>query len=271
MDQTFRPKKSLGQHFLKDTAIAYRIVKLLDIHEGENIFEIGPGQGALTRHIYGYNPGQLLLVEKDSCWVDYHSSVKQQNVSKVTIHHLDALKFSWETLCGSWKVISNLPYNVGSALIWDIVSRVQSMSRAVFMVQKEVADRLCACPGTKSYGVLSVWVQSFAKVEWGFIVKPHSFYPQPKVDSAIVTLYPKPREEQPKNSKTFAWIIKQCFQHRRKQMQSILRKIGFLNYYESLERIGISPSARPESLSNQLFQQLSQEFFLQLIDFPKKT
>lgn len=271
MEQSFWPKKSLGQHFLKDTGIACRIVKLLEIHEGENVLEIGPGQGALTKYIYDCNPSQVILIEKDCHWADYHSLTTQNNTSKIVTHQLDALQFSWETLCGSWKIISNLPYNIGSALIWDIVSRTQTMTQAVFMVQKEVADRLCACPGTKAYGALSVWVQSFSRVKWGFTVKPHSFYPPPKVDSAVVVLYPLDKEQQPKDSQLLAWIIKQCFQYRRKQMQSILQKIGFLNSCELLERIGISPTSRPETLPNKLFQQLSQEFLLQLIDFPQKT
>lgn len=93
----------------------------------------------------------------------------------------DALASLGSQLEGPWKIISNLPYNVGSPLMWDIVSRTPDLTRAVFMVQKEVAERLYAKPGTKDYGALSVWIQSYVRVEWGFVVGPGAFNPPPKV------------------------------------------------------------------------------------------
>lgn len=268
MEQPTYTKKSLGQHFLKDSQLAYNIVKLLDIQKGESVFEIGPGEGALTKHIINYEPGRFYLIEKDTYWAKQHFVNSRIYRDYVKVFHADALKFPWESLHGSWKIISNLPYNIGSPLIWDVVSRVHVMNQAVFMVQKEVAERLCATPGNKSYGALSVWVQSFVKVNWGVVVKPQAFKPPPKVDSAVVVMYPKTQEEKPQNRQVLAKIIKICFQQRRKQIQSILRNVKFSNVIEVLERIGVSPLARPESLSNIVFQQLSQEFYPQLIDFP---
>ena len=174
----------------------------------------------------------------------------------VQVLNADALAFPWESLEGPWKIISNLPYNVGSPLMWDIVSRTPDLTRAVFMVQKEVAERLYAKPGTKDYGALSVWIQSYVRVEWGFVVGPGAFNPPPKVDSAVVTFIPLPRERHPADPKALSSILKLCFQLRRKQLQSILRRAG-RDDTAALERLGIAPEARPETLTPEQFQQLA--------------
>ncbi len=261
-------KKQLGQHFLQDQEIASEIVSLLDIQKNESIFEIGPGQGALTKYIYTYNPKLVYLIEKDHYWASYHMElVKSSSLKNVKVIHKDALRFSWSTLQGAWKIISNLPYNVGSPLIWDIVSQVCCLKQAVFMVQKEVGERLCAVPGTKEYGALSVWVQSFVDVKRMFVVKPNAFKPKPKVDSVVVLVQPKEYSKRPRFPESLAWIIKNSFQQRRKQLQLILRNAGLDHVHEVLECVGIEPASRPESLSNVFFQKLSCEFYLQIIDF----
>ena len=147
--------------------------------------------------------------------------------------------------------------NLSSPLMWDIVSRTPDLTRAVFMVQKEVAERLYAKPGTKDYGALSVWIQSYVRVEWGFVVGPGAFNPPPKVDSAVVTFIPLPRERHPADPKALSSILKLCFQLRRKQLQSILRRAGRDDTAAALERLGIAPEARPETLTPEQFQQLA--------------
>lgn len=252
-----RAKKSLGQHFLKDGRAAGRIVDLLRIAPGDRILEIGPGPGALTGLLAAASPSRLILVEKDAYWAGRHVTGAPQVGTAPEVRNEDAMDFPWESLAGPWKIISNLPYNVGSPLIWEIVSRTPELARAVFMVQKEVAERLCARPGTKAYGALSVWVQSHVSVEWGFVVGPGAFSPPPKVDSAVVAFTPLEAARRPEDPEALAATLKCCFQHRRKQLQSLLRKAGAADAAGVLSRLGIAPEARPETLPPALFQQLS--------------
>ena len=147
-----RAKKSLGQHFLKDAKTSARIVDLLRIGPEDRVLEIGPGPGAITGIIHERGPSEFRLIEKDSYWAAHHAELERP-APAVQVLNADALAFPWESLEGPWKIISNLPYNVGSPLMWDIVSRTPDLTRAVFMVQKEVAERLYAKPGTKDYGL----------------------------------------------------------------------------------------------------------------------
>ncbi len=264
-----RAKKSLGQHFLKDVKTSSRIVDLLRIEAEDRVLEIGPGPGAITDIIHARGPAVFRLIEKDSYWAAFHAE-KERPAPAVDVLNDDALAFPWESLEGPWKIISNLPYNVGSPLIWDIVSRTPELTRAVFMVQKEVAERLYARPGTKDYGALSVWVQSYVRVEWGFVVPPGAFSPPPKVDSAVVTFIPLPKEQHPANPRALSSMLKLCFQLRRKQLQSILRRSGKGDPVSVLEGLGIAPEARPETLTTKQFQQLAEAFAGPGVDFREK-
>ena len=240
---------------MKDAKTSARIVDLLRIGPEDRVLEIGPGPGAITGIIHERGPSEFRLIEKDSYWAAHHAELERP-APAVQVLNADALAFPWESLEGPWKIISNLPYNVGSPLMWDIVSRTPDLTRAVFMVQKEVAERLYAKPGTKDYGALSVWIQSYVRVEWGFVVGPGAFNPPPKVDSAVVTFIPLPRERHPADPKALSSILKLCFQLRRKQLQSILRRAGRDDTAAALERLGIAPEARPETLTPEQFQQL---------------
>ena len=193
-----RAKKSLGQHFLRDERVVQRIVDLLRVEEGDNVMEIGPGPGALTALLRPLPWRRLLLLEKDDHYAAEHAARPLPGLEVVAG---DALAYPWESLEGPWKIAGNLPYNVASPLMWDIVSRVPDMARAVFMIQKEVGDRLLARPGSRDYGALSVWVQSFAVTRKGFVVDPAAFSPPPKVDSAVVVFEPLPPEKGPPTRK----------------------------------------------------------------------
>lgn len=255
-----RAKKSLGQHFLKDAKTSARIVDLLRITPEDRVLEIGPGPGAITGIIHERGPARFRLIEKDGYWAAHHAELERPASPAVEVLNDDALAFPWESLEGPWKIISNLPYNVASPLMWDIVSRTPELTRAVFMIQKEVAERLYAVPGTKDYGALSVWIQSYVRVEWGFVVGPGAFNPPPKVDSAVVTFVPLPKDRHPKNPEALSAMLKVCFQLRRKQLQSILRRAGRADPAAVLEGLGIAPEARPETLSPAQFQQLAEAF-----------
>lgn len=253
-----RAKKSLGQHFLKYPETAERIVQLLRPQDGDQVLEIGPGPGALTVFLRRLPLSRLLLVEKDDHWAATHAA---EAMPHLEVRHADALTFPWESLQGPWKIIGNLPYNVASPLMWDMVRRVPQLSRAVFMIQKEVAERVRAAPGGRDYGALSVWIQSHVRVEWGFVVGPGCFSPPPKVDSAVVAFSPRPPHDLCFSAQALSKTLKLCFQQRRKQLQSLLRQQGVAESTAILEGLGIDPQARPETLSPGRFQDLAHALF----------
>lgn len=251
----FKAKKSLGQHFLRNPAICERIVALVDPQAQDQILEIGPGPGALTSVLRQAPFAKLLLLEKDDAFARLHRDLGQPQVE---VAHQDALAFAWPDLAGPWKIVGNLPYNVASPLIWDIVSLVPQLERAVVMTQKEVAERIVAAPGSKTYGALSVWVQSFVRAEKCFNLGPGSFSPPPKVDSSVLRFFPLAPDLLPANPEALKKIIKTSFAQRRKQLRHVLSR-GFAQTYDDniLISLGISPQDRPENLNPALFQALA--------------
>ncbi len=249
-------KKSLGQHFLHDKNICNKIVDLLDVQENDSILEIGPGTGALTNILKELPFSSFLILEKDDRFAQLHSENAKESIKVV---HTDALKFDWKSLNNNIKIISNLPYNVASPLMWDIVSQTPSLERAVFMIQNEVADRCVAKVNTSAYGVLSIWLQAFCQVKKEFVVSPRAFNPPPKVDSAVISLYPFPQDKMPHHPEILADLVKICFQQRRKQLNGILKKSKFGAYsVEMLETFDILPTARAETIDVQTFVKMSE-------------
>jgi 16S rRNA (adenine1518-N6/adenine1519-N6)-dimethyltransferase len=247
-------KRSLGQNFLTDANIARKIVDALDIQPGDNVLEIGPGRGALTRHILERRPGRFVVLEKDE---DLAAALMAEHPS-IEIVIGDALRFPWATLeaGAGWKIVGNLPYNIASPLIWDVVSGAH-FAAAVFMVQLEVGQRLKAASGGKDYGALSVWVQSHARVELLFKVPPQVFQPQPKVTSAVMRFFLLPNSLGATAAGTLAETLRMCFQQRRKQLATILKSKGIEGGEELLLGLGIQPSQRPETLAPERFQALA--------------
>lgn len=247
------PKKSLGQHFLTDPAICRRIVSLLDPSPRDNIMEIGPGRGALTKILAAAPHALLLLLEKDAALAKNFGQCK--NAQAI---NCDAMTFDWSRLAnaGQWKIIGNLPYNVASPLIWNILSKTTRLKKAVFMVQKEVAMRLTASPGSKSYGALTVWTQNFASSVLQFQLAPGAFSPPPKVHSAVVSfdLLPNP----PQNPAILRNLINICFQKRRKQLGVIFRRSNLPLFEKALEALRINPSCRPENITPMQFREISE-------------
>lgn len=250
-----RAKKSLGQNFLQDQNTCRRIVDAIQVSSEDHIIEIGPGQGALTRFLVEAAPAKLTLLEMD----DSLAERLDEEYPGVEVVRTDALKFPWESLndVDSVKIIGNLPYNVGSKLIWDIVSRVRSLEKAVFMVQHEVAKRLTAGPGNKAFGGLTAWVKNYADTKYLFKVPPTVFRPQPKVDSAVVAFLPRPVDSWPENPEKLANLIKLLFQKRRKQLSTILKKQWSPDVAAWFEAQDVMPSARPENLKPEDFASLA--------------
>lgn len=258
-------KKSLGQNFLKDEGTARRIVEALHIQPGDYVLEIGPGAGALTRHICaGNKPAGLVLLEKDSHWAFAHAEACAAAGVRCLSLNMDALTFAWERLDRSgltWKIAGNLPYNVASPLLWDLAATGRGFERAVVMVQREVAQRITAAPGGKIYGALSVWLQSFVTARKVMDVPPTVFYPMPKVWSQVLELKPR-TNRYTGNQAALAKLLKICFQKRRKQLGTILGP--YLNDLARnyLESHNLSLQARPEELSPFVFQALTEALFV---------
>jgi 16S rRNA (adenine1518-N6/adenine1519-N6)-dimethyltransferase len=248
-------KRSLGQNFLVDPNTAAKIVRALEPCVGEPVLEIGPGRGALTRHLLelGMKP---VLLEMDS---DLAAELKSEwPQAEVVIG--DAKRFAYERLerAGIAKVIGNLPYNVASVIIWELVRSIGRFSRVVVMVQKEVAGRIVSDPGSKQYGILSVWVQSFVKPTLLFDVAPTVFKPQPKVRSTVLLFTPSPQGLLPDLApQALARTLHLCFQQRRKQLGTILKGRLTPEVDRWMAVRGIEPRDRPETLTPVLFQELA--------------
>lgn len=247
-----RPKKSLGQNFLIDGNIVRKIVDQLGILSGDTVFEIGPGRGALT-HVLAQRTGRLFVLEKDR---DLLAALKMQLPGLGAVLG-DGLDFVWENLGAlpSLKLVGNLPYNVASPIMWEVFSRVRPFTACCFMVQKEVAQRLVAQPGSKTYGGLSVWVQTFTIPRILFHVSPHCFHPRPRVDSSVVWFDQRPFVSV--DSEKLARTIHLLFQKRRKQLGTILKPLWTNNIDRWLEDARVDRRVRPEDLTTEQFAGLS--------------
>ena len=247
-----RAKKSLGQNFLQDANIARKIVDTLAIQPEDFVVEIGPGPGALTSIIASRRPGSLLLVEKDDHWARFHAEESFREGTRPEVRCADALTVAWEEIAPAWKCIGNLPYNVASPLMWEIFSRARGLARAVFMIQKEVGQRITALPGSSAYGALSVWVQTFMRPKMEFIVPPQVFIPRPKVDSAVLSFVPCEFVPPAEDVAALARVLHRCFQQRRKQLGTIFKGTG-LSEADMPSGSGITLTLRPERLTPEQF------------------
>jgi 16S rRNA (adenine1518-N6/adenine1519-N6)-dimethyltransferase len=238
-------KKRFGQNFLHDQNIVQKIIAVIAPKKGEHVVEIGPGLGALTRQLLP------ILTSMDVIEIDRDVIPKLQNtcagLGQLNIHQADVLKFDFKKLGVTLRVVGNLPYNISTPLIFHLLDQIEYISDMHFMLQKEVADRLAAQPGTKIYGRLSVMVQYFCQVTKLFVVPPGAFYPVPKVYSAFVRLTPHKKISVPvKDIATLENIVKLAFNQRRKTIQNSLKT---LISGEELINLNINPKLRPEQLS----------------------
>ena len=242
--------KRLGQHFLTDPRILERIAGALELRGTETVVEIGPGRGSLTAHLVA-SAGRVIAIEIDRALVPVLRE-RFAAESKVTVVEGDALRVSLAPPDeASFVVVGNVPYYITTPLIFHALEPPRP-SRAVFLVQREVAERMAAAAGSGEYGALSVNVQALAEVEILFRVPPGAFQPPPKVDSAVIRLTPRAEplvaagEEE-----EFRSLVQRAFGFRRKQMRTIVRTLADVGATDA-ERIlavaGIEPTARPETL-----------------------
>ncbi len=254
-----RAKKSLGQHFLKDADIARRIVDSLTVIQnfppGEKIpvLEVGPGTGVLTRLLIEYPHIDYRAVELDSESVTYLN----RHYPSLGDHlfHQDFLKMDCGRLGGPFYLIGNFPYNISSQIFFKVLEYRDLIPEVVGMVQKEVAERLCAPSGSKTYGILSVLLQTWYRTEYLFTVPPGAFLPPPKVHSGVIRLTRNGRMELDCPWDLFVKVVKTTFNQRRKTIRNSLKPL--LNGKRVPDYIILD--LRPEQLDVEEFIELTQE------------
>jgi 16S rRNA (adenine1518-N6/adenine1519-N6)-dimethyltransferase len=254
------PRKRLGQHFLHDQQIIQRIIAVITSQPGKHLVEIGPGRGALTFPLLQQGC-QLEVIELDFTLVQL---LKQQTVNfeHFHIHHADVLKFDFNRLITTppLRICGNLPYNLATTLLFHLLHYVSHIQDMTFMLQKEVVERMVAVPGTAEYGRLSVMLQYYYQIEFLFAVAPHSFYPPPQVDSAMVRLVPyKNPPVMVINQRHFSYLVTQAFSQRRKTLRNSLTRL--LDVRE-IQANGIDPQRRAETLQLLEFAKLANYFTL---------
>ncbi|MGZ4998435.1 MAG: 16S rRNA (adenine(1518)-N(6)/adenine(1519)-N(6))-dimethyltransferase RsmA [Methylobacter sp.] len=273
------PRKRFGQNFLHDHNIIYNIISSIQAKPDQHWVEIGPGQGALTEPLLKEGV-RLEVVELDRDLVVLLRE-KFKQYPNLKIHSADALRFDFSSLvegdnqsAGSrlareapegalagiardekLRVIGNLPYNISTPLMFHLLDNASCIEDMHFMLQKEVVDRICAAPGSKKYGRLSVMMQYYCATELLFDVPPESFDPAPQVMSAIVRLVPHRQAPVAVNDMTkLNRVVTQAFSQRRKTLRNSLKK---LIAEEEIAALGIDPTLRAESISLAEFASLS--------------
>jgi 16S rRNA (adenine1518-N6/adenine1519-N6)-dimethyltransferase len=249
-----KAKKHLGQHFLKDESIAQRIADTLNLEGYNEVLEIGPGMGVLTKYLLE-KPINTYVIEIDSESVVYldenFPKLKDRIISK------DFLKYNInEVFDGKqFAIIGNFPYNISTQIVFKALEYRDQIPEFAGMFQKEVAERICEKKGSKSYGILSVLAQAFYEAEYLFTVDENVFIPPPKVKSGVLRLRRKENYSLPCSEKLFFSVVKTAFQQRRKTLRNSLKT---LNLSDNLREDAIF-DLRPEQLSVEQFVSITQK------------
>ena len=262
-------QKKYGQNFIGDPALLERIATVCDWQPGDRALEIGPGAGTLTRAI-AREAEEVLAVEIDRRL----APLLEETLADCANVHLvftDALKADLDALMrdtlgwdGRYKLIANLPYYITTPLIMHVLEDSDKVSELVIMVQKEVGERLCAAPGSKAYGAVTVMVQYAATVARAFDVGRHAFVPAPEVDSTILHLIPyEKRPIQAQSDAVLRRVVKAAFSQRRKTLRNSLSSLGCDKALikQALEAASIEDSRRAETLSVAEFVALADAFY----------
>lgn len=247
-----RAKKNLGQHFLNDQNIARKIVESLQAKGAGKVLEIGPGMGVLTQFLMQQSAFETSVVEIDRESVDY--LIRHYPELKERIISADFLRLNLHNhFQEPFAVIGNFPYNISSQIFFKILEYRNQVPEVVGMLQKEVAERLAAGPGSKTYGILSVLLQAYYNIEYLFTVHENVFSPPPKVKSGVIRLTRNERAHLDCDEKLFTSIIKMAFNQRRKTMRNSLKSLI------SSDELKANPifDKRPEQLSVAEFELLA--------------
>lgn len=245
-----RAKKNLGQHFLKDQNIAQKIVNSLQADGITDVLEIGPGMGVLTKYLLKKDAYTTHVIEIDHESIDYLKDNYPELKDRIIAGDFLAMNLQ-SMFSRPFVIIGNFPYNISSQIFFKILENRNQIPEVVGMIQKEVAERLAEPPGSKTYGILSVFLQAFYKIEYLFTVPPQVFAPPPKVKSAVIRLIRNDVKEIGCNEKLFFTVVKTAFNQRRKTMQNSLKSI--IHGTEQNEML----QKRPEQMGVSEFVQLT--------------
>ncbi len=247
-----KPKKRLGQHFLNDKDIALQIVDAIG-SETNNLLEIGPGTGVLTDFILQKNISGFKIIEIDIESVDFLNEKYPQLKDQLILG--DFLKIDLaEIYTEKFSIIGNFPYNISSQILFKVWDYRHQVEEVVGMFQKEVAERIAAKPGSKTYGILSVLLQAYYDIEYLFTVHEDVFTPPPRVKSGVIRLIRNKTHKLSCNEKFFKTVIKTAFNQRRKTISNSLKSLGFKNHLDDLAHLA---GQRPEQLSVEEFVEIT--------------
>jgi len=260
-------RKTMGQHFLTNPYTLNKIIDCIAPQKKDLIIEIGAGKGSLT-HLLSEKAGRVIALEKDTSLIPYLEKNKPSNLE---IRQEDVLKTDFNNLAkpGSAKLVGNLPYSISSQILFKLLEEHNMIRECHFMLQKEVAERVCASPGTKKYAPLSILLQNIFSVKIRFLLSPGSFTPPPRVRSAFITLKKRSTPLYPfMNTDGFKSFLKQTFSQRRKKLKNTLKPQGFSSGHiaECFRKCGLDPHIRAEKVSIDTFACL----YLSLTDSKNK-
>lgn len=255
-------KKALGQNFLLDRNITDKIIRMsLDVQgkksfEGDNVFEIGPGPGGLTRSILSEEPKKLTVVEMDDRCISIMEEIKEKTGERLNIINGDAMKQDFSTMDSQPRhIVSNLPYNISVPLLIGWLKKIESFDSLTLMFQKEVADRIMAKTRTKDYGRVSILAQLLCKIDKLFDINPECFVPAPKIWSTVLVFRPLHSKISLEQIEKIEKITNAAFGQRRKMIRHSLKSIPNLD--EVLSELDIPNTLRAEELSPEQFLALT--------------
>jgi len=245
-----KPKKNLGQHFLRNEDIARQIAESI-VSGPKNVLEIGPGMGVLTKYLIeqGYENFNVVEIDRESVeYLQQHYPALREHIWPKDFLALDLADLFEQNLT----IIGNFPYNISSQILFKVLDYKELVNEVVGMFQKEVAERVAAKPGNRQYGILSVLLQAFYDIEYLFTVDEHQFFPPPKVKSAVIRLTRNPDKQLNCAENLFKQVVKSAFNQRRKTLRNSLSQFEFSDDYRQNPIF----TKRPEQLSVQEFEQI---------------
>jgi len=253
-------KRPFGQHFLFDPNILKKIIACSGLTREETVVEIGPGLGSLTKFL-SLHAARVIAIEIDKRLMDKLKNILSEN-RNVEVIQADAMKFPLETISGRFRVVANIPYNITTPLLFRLLEFRANIPSMTLLMQKEVAKRITALPGSKDYGVLSISMQMYTKPSLKFTVSRKAFLPPPDVDSAVVHFEVS---EAPlykvKDEALFRQVVRQAFSQRRKTLKNSLG--SFEGIGDALQKAGIEPGQRAEKLSIEDFVRIADALTIQ--------
>jgi len=249
-----RPLKKFSQNFLTNPFYQKKIVESLHLKADNCVVEIGPGKGALTQHLVKSEAQRIMVIEIDPRMVE---TLQTKFKDQIQIINEDVLQIDFCRLSGGsrLKVVGNLPYHITSPILFHLIDYHRCIEQAVLMTQKEVARRVCAKPGSKDYGILSVITQAYAQVEYLFEIKRGNFFPVPAVDSALISVLFFRQVEGIANLELFRKIVRSAFNYRRKTLKNCLSRIFEEKVLNSLDQSFLKK--RPEQLTVEDFKHIT--------------